>query len=118
MDARIDPLALLGLELGDAHVMRNAGGRVTDDVLRGLRLSVGDFGTSTIVLIEHTECAAGITDHDAALADDIDVIAATAELADVDVVGLVFDLMTEQLRSPRHHSGATPTKHGLATLEG
>ena len=117
MDARIDPLALLGLELGDAHVVRNAGGRVTDDVLRSLRLSVGGFGTSTIVLIEHTECAAGIDDHAAALADDIDVIASTPELAAVDVVGLVYDLAAEELRSPRHHPQATSTKHGLATLK-
>lgn len=56
MDARIDPRALLGLELGEAHVLRNAGGVVTDDVLRGLVLSQHLLGTRDVTLIHHTQC--------------------------------------------------------------
>jgi carbonic anhydrase len=56
MDARIDPARILGLEPGDAHVMRNAGGVVTDDVIRSLAISQHELGTEEIVVIQHTEC--------------------------------------------------------------
>ena len=56
MDARIDVHAVLGLGLGDAHVIRNAGGVVTDDVLRSLVLSQHLLGTEEIVVIQHTSC--------------------------------------------------------------
>ena len=56
MDARIDPLALLGLELGDANVLRNAGGVVTDDVLRSLAVSHHVLGTREAAVVGHTEC--------------------------------------------------------------
>jgi carbonic anhydrase len=56
MDARIEPLAALGLRLGDAHVLRNAGGRVTEDVLRSVVLSQQLLGTTTIAVIHHTHC--------------------------------------------------------------
>ncbi|MFO7572934.1 MAG: carbonic anhydrase [Gaiellaceae bacterium] len=56
MDARIDPLALLGLEIGDASVLRNAGGLVTDDVLRSLAVSHAVLGTREAIVIGHTEC--------------------------------------------------------------
>ena len=56
MDARIDPARLLGLEEGDAHVIRNAGGVVTDDVLRSLVISQRLLGTEEIILIHHTDC--------------------------------------------------------------
>lgn len=56
MDARIDPSALLGLEQGDAHVLRNAGGVVTDDAIRSLSISQHLLGTEEIVLIHHTRC--------------------------------------------------------------
>jgi carbonic anhydrase len=58
MDARIDPLDLLGLELGDAHVLRNAGAIVTEDVLRSLEASRG-IGTEDVVVIGHTDCGLG-----------------------------------------------------------
>ena len=58
MDARIDPLAILGLEPGDAHVMRNAGARVTSDVLRSLVKSVNQLGVRRIVVMHHTDCGA------------------------------------------------------------
>lgn len=56
MDARIETGRLLGLEEGDAHVIRNAGGVVTDDVIRSLAISQRLLGTREIVLIHHTDC--------------------------------------------------------------
>jgi carbonic anhydrase len=56
MDARLDPARALGLEEGDAHVIRNAGGVATDDALRSLVISQRLLGTEEIVLIHHTDC--------------------------------------------------------------
>ena len=56
MDARLHPEKFLGLELGDAHVIRNAGGRVSDDAIRSLVISERLLGTDEIVVIHHTEC--------------------------------------------------------------
>jgi carbonic anhydrase len=56
MDARLDVQAMLGLELGDAHVIRNAGGVITDDEIRSLVISQRLLGTTEIVLIHHTDC--------------------------------------------------------------
>ena len=56
MDARLETGRLLGLEEGDAHVIRNAGGVVTDDVLRSLVISQRLLGTREIILIHHTDC--------------------------------------------------------------
>ncbi len=56
MDSRIDLFSVLGLHLGEAHVIRNAGGIVTDDVLRSLTLSQALLGTRDIVVIQHTGC--------------------------------------------------------------
>ena len=56
MDSRIDLFGLLGLHLGEAHIIRNAGGLVTDDVLRSLTLSQALLGTRQIILIQHTGC--------------------------------------------------------------
>lgn len=56
MDARLDVHGLLGLELGDAHVIRNAGGVVSDDALRSLVISQRLLGTEEIILIHHTDC--------------------------------------------------------------
>jgi carbonic anhydrase len=56
MDARLDPWELLGLGVGDAHVIRNAGGVVTDDVIRSLVISQRLLGTEEIMLIRHTGC--------------------------------------------------------------
>jgi carbonic anhydrase len=114
MDARIDVFAALGLQLGEAHVLRNAGGRVTDDVLRSLALSSHVLGVDTVVVMQHTGCGlAGVTDeelqrrtgadlgffpiadHAAALQEDIALLAATSYLWPVQVVaGLVYDVGT------------------------
>lgn len=56
MDARLNPYALLGLSEGDAHIIRNAGGAVTPDVIRSLSISQRLLGTEEIVLIHHTGC--------------------------------------------------------------
>ena len=56
MDSRMDIFALLGLGNGDAHVIRNAGGVVTDDVIRSLCLSQRALGTEEIILVHHTDC--------------------------------------------------------------
>lgn len=56
MDSRIDVFDILGLDSGDAHVIRNAGGIVTDDALRSLILSMNLLGTEEILVMNHTDC--------------------------------------------------------------
>jgi len=56
MDSRLDLFGALGLDVGDAHLIRNAGGLPTDDVLRSLALSQLALGTREVVLIHHTDC--------------------------------------------------------------
>ena len=63
MDARLNPYGVLGLSEGDSHVIRNAGGVVTDDVIRSLAISQRLLGTTEIVLIHHTGCGM-LTFHD------------------------------------------------------
>ena len=65
MDARLNPYGLLGLSEGDAHVIRNAGGLVTDDVIRSLVVSQQLMGTEEIILIQHSGCGLhGVDDDD------------------------------------------------------
>jgi carbonic anhydrase len=71
MDARLETGALLGLEEGDAHVIRNAGGVVTDDVIRSLVISQRLSGTREIMLIRHTDCGM-LTFTDAELKEEIE----------------------------------------------
>jgi carbonic anhydrase len=56
IDARIDPAKILGLEIGDAHVIRNAGGRASDDAIRSLVISSWILGTREFAVIHHTDC--------------------------------------------------------------
>ncbi|MDX1657460.1 MAG: carbonic anhydrase [Nitriliruptorales bacterium] len=65
MDARLDPLRDLGIELGEAHVIRNAGGRATDDALRSLLLSWHTLGTREVLIVHHTTCGVRTDDEDA-----------------------------------------------------
>lgn len=117
MDCRIDVFAALGLHLGEAHVLRNAGGRVTDDVLRSLALSTHVLGVDTVVVMQHTKCGlAGITDeelrertgadlgffpiddHATVLRDDIELLASKPYLAPVGVIaGFIFDVESGEL---------------------
>ena len=127
MDARIDVFAVLGLHLGEAHVIRNAGGRVTDDVLRSLALSCHLFGVDTVAVMQHTKCGlAGVTDeelrertgadlgffpiddHTAALREDVDLIARTPYLGPVKVVaGFVYDVESGELNDVVRVEGPT-----------
>jgi carbonic anhydrase len=56
MDARMDVYAILGLAPGEAHVIRNAGGEITEDALRSLTISQHELGTTEVILIHHTQC--------------------------------------------------------------
>jgi carbonic anhydrase len=112
MDTRIDVFAALGLRVGEAHVIRNAGGRVTDDVLRSLAVSCHLLGVDTVVVMQHTKCGlAGVTDeelreltgadlpffpiddHAAALREDIELLTTRSYLAPLKVIsGFVYDV--------------------------
>jgi carbonic anhydrase len=68
MDARIDPARALGIVPGDAHVLRNAGGLVTDDVIRSLSISQHALGTREVMVVQHTKCGMhGLDENDLAL---------------------------------------------------
>ena len=112
MDARIDVFAVLGLRTGDAHVIRNAGGRVTDDMLRSLAVSTHVLGVDTLVVMQHTKCGmAGVSDdelqrlttadlefltiddHTASLQHDVDQLSATPYLDRLrTIAGVLYDL--------------------------
>jgi carbonic anhydrase len=125
IDSRIDPLAVFGLEPGDAKILRNAGARVTDDVERGLALAAASLGVTRIAVVQHTDCkltaasdadlvaavgkATGrhapegfeplaIADQPAALAADVGRLLSTPLLpAGTVVTGLVYDLHSGRL---------------------
>jgi carbonic anhydrase len=71
MDARLNPYPILGLRLGDAHVIRNAGGVITDDEIRSLAISQHLLGTEEIMLIHHTDCGM-LTFNDEEFADKLE----------------------------------------------
>jgi carbonic anhydrase len=93
MDARLDPAKALGLDEGDAHVIRNAGGVVTHDALRSLAISQHLLGTEEIILIQHTDCGMQkFTDNE--LADRLEKHAGERPPFD----GHSFDNLEENLR--------------------
>ena len=121
MDSRIEPLAMLGLDKGDAKILRNAGARVTEDVLRTLVLAVHLLGVRRVMVVAHTDCRmakvtdkqvhadilAGsgvdtrsldfgtITDQRAVLAGDVRKIRSSPYLpADLSVIGCIYDIRT------------------------
>jgi len=124
MDSRIDPLRMLGLQPGDAKILRNAGARVTDDVLRTLVLARYLLGVDRIMVVAHTRCrmaggteedvheaitAAGgpdtrsmsfltTTDQDAAIRLDVQRVRSSPYLGRTEVGGFVFDIDTGRLR--------------------
>jgi carbonic anhydrase len=69
MDCRIDPLDALGVSLGDAVVLRNAGAQISDDMLRSLQMAHEALGVRTVHVIGHTDCAAHGGDARAAVAE-------------------------------------------------
>lgn len=82
MDARLDPLHFAGLRLGDAHIMRNAGGRASDDAIRSLVLSHKLMGTNEWFVIHHTQCGLLSITNDqvrALLAESLDTAVADAD---------------------------------------
>ncbi|GAA4504862.1 MULTISPECIES: beta-class carbonic anhydrase [Nonomuraea] len=94
MDSRIDPLGLLGLEPGDAKILRNAGARVTDDVLRTLVLAVYLLGVERVLVMPHTDC--GMTK-----ATDADVHQLTRDQG-VDTRSLEFHMVPDQTEALVH----------------
>lgn len=120
MDARINASAALGLQLGDAHILRNAGGRVSEDVIRSLVVSTGVLGVDTVVVMHHTGCGMAaiskrdvkavmsdvaekhwerfdllaIEDQERALREDVQTVRESPLLGELDVVGLIYDLKT------------------------
>jgi carbonic anhydrase len=122
MDARIQVEEILGLDPGEAHCIRNAGGLATDDALRSLVLSHHLLGTDEILVIEHTACGQlsfndddlrrrlveatgqdgglaflGFSDLEANLWAQVERIRAHPWLADVAVTGLIYDVRTGRL---------------------
>src|SRR5687768_11737656 len=95
MDSRIEPLAMLGLAPGDAKILRNAGARVTDDVLRTLVLASYLLGVDRAMVVAHTKCrmASGTED---------DVHAAVAKAGGPDTRSLTFLLTQDQEATVRH----------------
>jgi carbonic anhydrase len=107
MDARIEPLSLLGLELGDAHVIRNAGGLVTNDAIRSLSVSQRKLGTEEMVVVMHEDCGmqganpdtGGFEDLEATLRDGLARLRSEKALPARDHIrGFIFDPDTETLR--------------------
>ncbi len=125
MDARIDPAKAFELEEGDAHVVRNAGGRASDDAIRSLVISTHLLGTREILVIHHTDCGMHavtnedvrerlrrnlgvdasqvdflpLSDLDQSLQQDVATIRSTPLLPpDILVHGFVFDVRTGRLR--------------------
>lgn len=124
MDSRIDPLGMLGLRPGDAKILRNAGGRVTDDVLRTLVLAVYLLNVDRVMVVEHTRCrmaggseddvhaaignAGGpdtrsisfltTDDQEAAIRADVQRVQSWPYLRGVTVGGFVYDLADGRLR--------------------
>lgn len=123
MDSRIDPLAMLGLQRGDAKILRNAGARVTDDVLRTLVLAHYLLGADRVMVVQHTRCkmasgteddvhaavtAAGgpdtrslsfltTQDQPAAVRADVQRVQSWPYLKGVRVGGFIYDLDTGRL---------------------
>ncbi len=89
MDSRIEPLQMLGLSNGDAKILRNAGARVTDDVLRTLVLAVHLLGVDRVMVVAHTDCRM-------AKVNDEAVHAAIAERAGLDTRSLDFRTIDDQ----------------------
>ncbi len=69
MDVRLDPMKIFGFDLGEAHIMRNAGGVVTEDMLRSLAISQRKMDTEEIWLLHHTDCGMSGLDNEAFLAE-------------------------------------------------
>jgi carbonic anhydrase len=94
MDSRIEPLAMLGLQPGDAKILRNAGARVTDDVLRTLVLASYLLGVERAMIVAHTKCRMAAGDED-------DVHSAVADAGGPDTRSLAFLVTNDQEETVR-----------------
>lgn len=107
IDTRIDPVRMFGVGLGDAKFFRNAGGRVTEDVIRGLAAATATLGVTRIAVVEHTQCKMASVGQD-------DVVAAVAEAAGVEpaeaasIDYLTIDGQEETLRADVERLRAAP----------
>jgi carbonic anhydrase len=97
MDARLDVEETLGLRTGDAHIIRNAGGLVTDDVIRSLIVSQRLMGTNEVVVIEHTGCGLIGVREDEVRADLARTLGVMAD--DIPIVFGAFDDLEANLRA-------------------
>ena len=107
MDTRIDVFPLLGIERGDAHIIRNAGGLATDDAIRSLSLSQRKLGTEEVVVVMHEDCglqgatgeAYAFDDLEGALRESLARLRSSGELPHRDRIrGLIFDPATDSVR--------------------
>ena len=89
MDSRISPLAVVGMQAGDAKILRNAGARVTDDVLRTLVLASYLLGVNRVLVMPHTDCRM-------AIADEASIHATIQEQFGVDTSSLEFRTVSNQ----------------------
>lgn len=124
MDARIDVEDALGLRVGDAHIVRNAGGLASEDAIRSLVVSQQLLGTREIVVIAHTKCGlhgadeaalrqqvedstgfatemgfGSFADLDAMVREQVEILATDPALLDVPIHGLVYEVESGRLRS-------------------
>ena len=113
MDARLDLFRLLGLEIGDSHILRNAGGRATDDALRSLTLSAHWLGTREFAVIHHTGCGLfGVTNDE--IADRVE--RATGVRPEIDF--LPFDDVTASVATDVERIRSCPTLPSDAVVWG
>jgi len=89
MDSRISPLAAVGMQAGDAKILRNAGARVTDDVLRTLVLASYLLGVSRVLVMQHTDCRM-------AIADEAAIHSTIKEQYGIDTSSLEFRTVSDQ----------------------
>jgi len=89
MDSRIDPLRIVGMHAGDAKILRNAGARVTDDVLRTLVLATHLLGVNRVLVMPHTDCRMAST-------DEAGIHAAISKKSGVDTRTLDFETTSDQ----------------------
>ena len=99
MDARLEPLRILGLRLGDAHVVRNAGAEANADAVRSIRMSHTAMGTRRAIVIGHTDCGAHTSDD--AAEDGVRAAMRTlrSALPELVVEGAVYDVRAGGLRA-------------------
>lgn len=103
MDARLDVYSALGLQPGQAHVLRNAGGIVTDDVIRSLAISQRLLGTTEVMVVHHTKCGMlTFTDEEFATAirDETGIAPPWSPGAFTDLLGDVMESVTHIANSP------------------